>query len=304
MTQYAWAYIIGGSILLGATASLAGSQSTSPDAGPPRVDLLPREAKASTATATNGDTRCEQCHSTSNWEKATFDHDRTGFSLKGAHAGAGCKECHTVDFSQTLSRNCASCHQDAHRGEFGTQCQGCHTEASWAPLFNAEAHRRTNFPLVGRHAFIPCTECHTAMTNRTFERTTVECVGCHQADYNSTVGTQVNHVQLGFNTQCGTCHTSTTWNGARFTGHDSCFQIVGGHHSQISCLGCHSSLAGVMATGNCSTHTFTCSGCHEHACAKMDSLHASIKLNGSSGVPGYACQDSKCYVCHTIVSSP
>jgi hypothetical protein len=288
--------------LLGAAAATPPAPSPSAvDAGVPlRLDLAPPVRGA----AGGEDTACEKCHKTGGWKQAAFDHDQTGFPLVGAHAGAGCRECHGADLSQTLNKTCAGCHQDPHRGELGQQCQGCHTEQTWAPLFSADAHRRTNFPLTGRHASLPCTECHTAMTNRSFERNTVQCVKCHQKDFDGTgVGT-VNHRQLGFSTDCATCHVGTTWAGARFTAHDHCFQIVGGRHSNIGCLTCHTSLANAAANGTCSTHTFQCSSCHEHTCARMDALHASAKFNGSVGVPGYACQDPKCYACHTIQSTP
>jgi hypothetical protein len=279
-------------------AASAAAQQRPADAGfqVPRIDLRLHLPAATPAPSAAGDTRCEQCHSTASWQKATFDHDKTGFPLRGAHAGASCKGCHPGDLSEPLSRACAGCHQDPHLGEFGTQCQGCHREDTWVPFFNTDAHRRTNFPLVGRHAFIPCTECHVAMTNRNFGLTTVACTGCHQKDYDATATTPVNHIQLGFSTACGGCHTSITWSGARFQAHDACFQIVGGAHGNIQCLRCHTSLAGAQVNGTCSTNTAACSGCHEHACSKMDVLHMKV--------PGYQCADLKCYACHRIVSSP
>ena len=269
------------------------------DAGPqfPKLDLRPRAMPSVTKDASKSDVRCEQCHTTGAWDLApAFEHAKTGFPLRGAHAGAACKLCHAVDFNQSVARTCTGCHQDPHRGEFGTQCAGCHKEDTWVPLFNVDAHRRTNFPLIGRHSSIPCTECHIAMTNRSFELSTVACLGCHRADYNATAATQVNHLQLGFSTQCAECHTSVTWSGAHFQAHDQCFQINGGPHTNIQCLTCHTSLAGKTVTGACATGTATCSTCHEHLCARMAPIHQKV--------PGYQCADQKCYACHRIVSSP
>jgi hypothetical protein len=262
----------------------------------PHIDLRFRIPPTTAKSVPTTETRCEQCHTTAAWEKATFDHEKTGFPLRGAHAGASCKSCHAGDLSEPLARGCAGCHQDPHLGEFGQQCQGCHREDTWVPLFNVDAHRRTNFPLVGRHAFIPCTECHVVMTNRNFGLSTVACLGCHQADYNATIATPVNHIQLQFGTACGGCHTSITWSGARFQAHDACFQIIGGSHGNIQCLACHTSLAGAHVSGTCNTNTAACSSCHAHVCSKMDVRHMKV--------PGYQCADLKCYACHRIVSSP
>ena len=303
-------------MLLGSMGALASSTRTStpsptptpakpPTSAPtttPKPNLFPTQPSAAAASA--DDTKCEKCHTTSGFKQAAFDHDKTGFPLKGAHAGASCKECHAAGFDQPISKTCAGCHEDPHKGEFGAQCQGCHTEQTWQPLFNVDAHRFTNFPLVGRHAFIPCTECHTSVTDRNFAHDTVDCVRCHQADYNGTVTSQVNHVALGFGTQCATCHSGATWHAAKFTAHDRCFQITGGPHSGISCKTCHSEGIVTTASGSCTGQSFACAACHAHACSKMDSLHAKASFHGATGVPGYDCSDQKCYACHAITSSP
>jgi hypothetical protein len=265
-----------------------------PDAGPLKLDL--RVLSAPAAPQASGGTRCEKCHTTAAWDQAAFDHDKTGFPLRGAHVHTDCKSCHIQDLSTSISTSCAGCHHDVHLGEFGQQCQGCHKEETWTPLFNVNAHRRTNFPLTGRHAFIPCTECHVAMTDRNFALDTVQCIGCHRADFNATQATQVNHVQLGFSQSCGACHTGVRWQGAHFPQHDQCFQIIGGAHASIQCLTCHTSLANAQVNGMCATGTATCSSCHEHLCPKMDPIH--------TNVPGYQCRDAKCYACHKITSTP
>jgi len=262
----------------------------------PKLDLMPSVTRSPATASPAGETRCEQCHTTEKWDHAVFAHEKTGFPLLGAHASAACKSCHGGDLSKPVTQMCAGCHQDPHRGEFGQQCQGCHRVDTWVPMFNVDAHRRTNFPLVGRHAFLPCTECHIAMTNRSFQVSTVDCLGCHRKDYDATAATPVNHFQLQFSTACAACHTSISWQGAHFPAHDACFQIIGGAHSAIGCLNCHTSLAGAQVTGACNTGTATCSSCHTHVCPKTDPIHVKV--------PGYQCRDPKCYACHRIVSSP
>src|SRR5262249_37732795 len=45
----------------------------------------------------NGD-KCEDCHSTSDWTHAQFDHfQRTNFALRGGHSGLACEACHRAN---------------------------------------------------------------------------------------------------------------------------------------------------------------------------------------------------------------
>src|SRR5215472_5916797 len=42
----------------------------------------------------NFPTTCQQCHTTTTWGNATFDHSTTGFPLTGAHTALQCTQCH------------------------------------------------------------------------------------------------------------------------------------------------------------------------------------------------------------------
>src|SRR5205814_3843267 len=175
------------------------------------------------------DTRCEACHSVDGWRRVTFDHSRTGFPLEGRHVSASCRACHgpSQDFTAPVATSCAACHRDVHLGEFGNRCSSCHDPSSWATSFGPDAHRLTNFPLTGRHAAIPCEECHLNQRDRRFTRATVDCYTCHQADYARTAGTAIDHLRAGFGTDCKSCHFPTRFKGATFPAHNSCFQITG-----------------------------------------------------------------------------
>lgn len=260
------------------------------------LSLKPRAASPVANMGPHADTRCELCHTTASWSDATFSHDKTGFALEGAHAQTPCKGCHTVDFKAPIARLCSGCHTDVHRSDFGQRCEGCHTADTWRTTFTADAHRKTNFPLIGRHAFLPCTECHTEQVNRRFTRTTVDCISCHQADYARTAGLAVNHAALGFGVQCRQCHVPFSFKGAHFADHDACFQLTAGPHARLGCLNCHTSLAGAKVTGTCATNTAACTACHVHQCAKVDTLH--------TRVAGYQCKDRKCYECHRFAKGP
>jgi hypothetical protein len=240
------------------------------------------------------DTRCEACHSASAWTPVTFDHSRTGFPLEGRHLFASCRGCHgsSITFREPVPTNCAACHRDVHTGEFGNRCASCHDARDWTSRFGPDAHRRTNFPLTGRHAAIPCEECHLDQRDRSFTRAAVDCLACHQLDYLRTVGTAVDHARAGFGTDCKSCHFPDRFKGGRFPAHERCFQIANGPHARIACLNCHTSLAAVIATGTCSTNTADCVRCH--LCTPTTQQHA------NPPVIAFQCKDRKCYECHTF----
>jgi hypothetical protein len=232
------------------------------------------------------DAACDKCHTTDGWSAVVFAHERTGFPLRGLHARARCQSCHAGSFTRALGKECGACHRDVHRGSLGARCAGCHDEQDWRSRFDADAHRRTDFPLVGRHAFIPCEECHGDRRDRTFTRSTPQCVACHQRDYDRTAAGAVDHRAAGFPTKCQSCHQPWRFAGATFPAHEVCFPIASGRHAGIRCLDCHTSLpAGLPANGQCSTGTASCQRCHP--CGRHPS------------VAGFACVDRKCYECHT-----
>jgi hypothetical protein len=257
------------------------------DAGTLR--LAPRPPRAA---ASGEETKCAACHQVEGWQKVRFDHDRTGFPLRGGHDGVACGRCHARGFDMPVADTCSGCHRDRHAGELGMHCEGCHDERSWRPLFSADAHRTSVFPLVGKHATIPCQQCHGDLRDRTFSRAPATCVSCHQVDYNQTKLTSIDHAAAGFSTECQTCHGTWRFWPARVAQHDACFHILSGSHHNIRCLGCHKTLAATTFTGACATGTFTCSGCHAHTCARSDQQHTNVM--------GYQCADQKCYECHKL----
>lgn len=240
-------------------------------------------------------TRCEACHSAASWTAVLFDHGRTGFPLIGRHLGVDCSGCHfSQDFRAPLPTTCNACHRDVHEGELGTRCASCHDSASWLSRFSADTHRRTNFPLTGRHALIPCEECHLQERDRGFVRASVECVVCHRLDYARTAAAGIDHAAAGFGTNCRDCHSPSTFRNARFAAHDACFQLAPGPHAGIPCLGCHTIQPTGMVTGACATNTASCTRCH--TCPDMQPKHAAVA--------GFQCKDRKCYACHQFVLSP
>ncbi|MDX1440299.1 MAG: hypothetical protein R3284_10405, partial [Rubricoccaceae bacterium] len=129
-------------------------------------------------------TSCIDCHNTSTWAGATFDHDATGFSLVGAHVGLDCSACHTgPDFEPIWipqnQNDCFTCHeedsQQAHQG-FPTTCLDCHTVETWA---GATFDHDPLFPIYsGRHEgeWDTCQTCHIVPG----DFSVFSCLTCHE----------------------------------------------------------------------------------------------------------------------------
>jgi len=121
-------------------------------------------------------TTCEDCHTVTTWQNATFDH--SFFALHGGHNGLQCVACHTSGVYATIPADCFSCHQSDYTGapdhqtlNFPHDCESCHDTSNW---------QNTNFfhsfPLSGPHGGNDCSECHISGTTEEFS-----CYGtCHE----------------------------------------------------------------------------------------------------------------------------
>ena len=157
---------------------------------------------------------CEQCHSTTSWLNATFDHSTTGFPLSGAHTvpPRQCTDCHVNNNYNITATACVSCHQTdyntattpvPHAG-FPTTCQQCHDTVAWTD--GKFDHSTTGFVLTGAHTVPPrqCVDCHV---NNNYNLTSTTCVSCHLKDFQGT--TNPNHVSSNFPQTCQQCHSTT-----------------------------------------------------------------------------------------------
>jgi hypothetical protein len=250
---------------------------------PPVADLTPRPG-----SHLGGRTRCASCHTAEDWKRVTFTHERTGFPLTGRHQAVTCQACHlTGRYDEPVPKACSACHRDVHARRMGARCDRCHDTASWKEAsFGPEAHRRTNFPLTGRHAVIPCEQCHGDRRDRAFARPTTLCIACHQADYDRTATTAIPHAGV-FPTDCRGCHSTWRFKPGTWKAHDACFQITSGKHAGISCQDCHSLGLPTVPPGplTCTaTPPANCMGCHDP--------------NEHPAVPGFAPSNQRCYECH------
>ena len=134
----------------------------------------PRHASAGFTTA------CLDCHTTSSWRGARYNH--ASWALTGRHATAACSACHGNGIYAGTPTACVSCHLAEYNAttnpnhksaNFPTTCQNCHTNTTtWSgATFN---HR---FPITsGKHSGRACTDCHQNATNYAV----FTCTSCHE----------------------------------------------------------------------------------------------------------------------------
>ena len=259
---------------------------------PTTTTTTPATTPPTTTTTTKhaGGLRCDACHTPGGWKPAKFAHERTGFPLAGRHRNVDCASCHRRAWTEPVPQSCAGCHVDPHAQEFGLLCRSCHSEDGWQPLFLVDAHRRTQFPLSGRHATLPCEECHVEKRERTFTRTALACSTCHARDAARATATTLDHRSLS--SSCQGCHVPTSFSPARLAEHEPCFPLAGTVHAPVRCTECHAARAvvGARLTGSCRGIAVRCAECHAHSKGKSDREHR--------GVVGYAHASEKCAGCH------
>jgi len=237
---------------------------------------------------------CDQCHTTSTWLNATFNHASTGFTLTGNHMvpPRSCTDCHVNNNYALNSTLCYSCHQTDYTNavtpvnhvaaNFPTTCDTCHDTNLWTDAtFN---HTSTGFQLTGAHLVPPrlCTDCHV---NNNYALNSTLCYTCHQADYTGT--TNPVHATAGFPTTCELCHDTTVWTDSTFNHNNTAFPLTGSHLVPPRvCTDCH-------VNGNYTTLPTTCIGCHQ------------TDYNNTTN-PGHSAQPqffpTTCATCHTTTA--
>lgn len=218
---------------------------------------------------------CSACHTSDGWQLAAragqsgFDHDCTGFPLRGAHVQTTCTGCHTG--AGKPATTCEGCHRDPHEGRQVGACAECHTATAWSDTRTLEQHRRTRMPLTGRHAMIDCSDCHRRQGERQYSDTPADCYACHSKEYHDQA-VHPNHDgsvagQPVFPRDCALCHQTTAWSPAyanplalpratpAITGeHDRFFVLTTGSHRDADCASCHADVRRPQLV--------RCDGCH------------------------------------------
>ena len=231
-------------------------------------------------------TDCAMCHTTApGWSPATFDHDAEFFPIySGTHNGqwSACIECHPNPMDYSIF-TCTTCHTNPetdgqHDGipgyiyESGA-CLSCHPNGEGAGF----DHNTTDFPLLGQHIGVSCSECHAGG----YAGTPTACEACHMADYNATIGP--DHAAAQFPTDCAQCHNENGWTPSTFDHDNQYFPIYSGNHDGEwnTCADCHNNSADYTQ--------FTCINCHDNQ---------SELANEHDEVIGYTYSSAACYSCH------
>lgn len=231
---------------------------------------------------------CASCHTTESFSALDYGLVHPAdFPLEGAHLQTSCESCHTDDLGgafRPVDTDCATCHLgdyltvplvDHQRLGFSTTCNECHSSLDFRDVAFDHFVFSGGFELVGRHAGIECTACHSGPGGALpfAPASPDDCVSCHRSDYDR------EHGSSGFPTDCLACHNPFEWDGASF---DHSFPIFSGAHAGEwdGCSDCH------QVPGDFGS--FTCLTCHRQG--QMDDTH--------SGERGYAYDSPTCLSCH------
>jgi len=192
-------------------------------------------------------TGCTDCHEDTAWKPVTFKHTgarHPGISLANGHAGVACRTCHDRGNLVSPSRGseCVSCHKPVHEAPFGPGCGSCHGLIQWLglpPSVGLAAHRRTAYPLTGKHAEVACTSCHKPElpAERRFRQLTFDrCADCHQDQHRG----EFASTDRG---ECRPCHATSGFRPTLFTAdlHAGTAFPLTGKHVASACSACHAS---------------------------------------------------------------
>lgn len=192
---------------------------------------------------------CLQCHTETSFStfigKNNFNHNSTGFPLKGSHNQVDCFSCHNQTSNPKLvfqdnnnkdENNCVACHDDFHDGKYGNECVKCHNERSFLALNNMDFfdHTVTDYPLEGKHLEVDCKQCHTERFSKAIDFTA--CSNCHD-DFH-----MGEFKKEGFSPDCIECHSlQDGFDYSLYTleKHQQTIFPLEGAHTATPCFACH-----------------------------------------------------------------
>ncbi len=219
---------------------------------------------------------CTTCHTTETWKTRTFDHARTAFPLKGAHATAACTACHvkpadtgpppgegvprlphrcsrrTVQAGLRLLPYPGDVQEGAVRPRHGDSVPA-HRAPHRARLLPAATRARPPPARRGRRA-----QGSTIAVK--FSGLSAACASCHDDVHRGAAGQA-----------CDSCHTTTDFRGLKpYTHAAPLAAFFSGRHAAAACRECHGREAGAPpppATAKVTSWTFkglgtACARCH------------------------------------------
>jgi hypothetical protein len=210
----------------------------------------------------------------------SFDHLTTGFELEGVHRDLPCESCHLNAVFRGTPKDCGSCHTTGSPFNAtpkttvhipsSNNCVACHNTLSFRPDVHFD-HAEVMGSCVSCHngtiaqgegpshpaTSQDCAACHTVISwdpPKAVDHSQIPlavqgyCIVCHNGVQAS--GKPAGHVAT--NSECGDCHTTSSWLGANFD------------HTGIR-SGCYSCHNGSKAVGKQGAHMPTsnlCENCH------------------------------------------
>jgi len=235
--------------------------------------------------------QCETCHDTARWQNAAqYDHAKARFQLSGPHEKVQCLKCHPEalaadskpyrQFRNLSFDDCAPCHRDPHGGAFQAACKTCHALPDWKPAAISVAfnHARSRYPLLGKHAGLPCKACHSKSA---FNRPVAHnlCGDCHrQSPHKSQFAARAD------GGDCSACHKVQGFKPSTFdlARHGTTAFSLDGKHAGIRCDQCHKPWTSALVFKISDTR---CAQCHadKHAGQFRPALNS-----------------RQCEMCHTV----
>ncbi|VAW80431.1 hypothetical protein MNBD_GAMMA12-2865 [hydrothermal vent metagenome] len=192
-----------------------------------------------------------------------------------------CKKCHLKFNRKEQRKLCLDCHKKVRKdlkirkGFHGLskliqqkQCANCHTEhiGRKGDIIkmnkNTFDHKKTNFPLKGKHRQTSCKSCHKP--KKLYRDASPKCYSCHKDD-------DRHKKRLG--KKCEDCHKPKGWRHTEFDHSETEFELTGAH-KKIACENCHANEQYKKTVKEC------------HSCHKINDIH-----KGQLG--------KKCNTCHT-----
>lgn len=231
-----------------------------------------------------------------------FDHNRTGFTISGAHIALPCESCHQNGAFKGTPRDCASCHTAgmpfAANNTVKPQrhvpsvvgCEVCHSNQTFVG--------RNKFRHEAVVATVRCETCHTGngATGKSQQHVPVAsnqlCSDCHKNYVDWLNGTVFTHLEVQTANRCDVCHNNRFppadgedadhvpyrgLNGGVFTNCDTChknfvrFDGARVHNSakvERDCKTCHDRARFLPAVGQPNTPSHVgappdCEICHQ-----------------------------------------
>jgi hypothetical protein len=207
------------------------------------------------------DQACISCHSdhkgrnfnSTQVDRKSFDHAKTGFPLTGSHKTVKCEKCHTKQHKNKAGHNigmeylgnstsCVSCHKkdDIHHfppKQAKLECSACHNTVTWKKAAEFNHKRETGYELVGKHAQIKCDSCHldkkTKQPKYDFPTLPKEkCLTCHVDQHKDNLSPKFR------GGTCETCHNQLDWKIQKFD-HKLTGYPLNGAHAKLPCVDCH-----------------------------------------------------------------